>query len=185
VLETHTSAWFLDADICLLAALPGVGPSMTLGLSPYFIRSADEARYGRYNAGMIWIADRSLLDVWRRATYASRFYEQASLEEVAKAAGEGLLEFPIQDNFGSWRYLQSADPPPAIEARLGYNRRLACVGLTYDGAPLRSLHTHWEDGAFTAWMRGRLEFLAKAHPPAKAVVNVLNRLHPKEKAKKE
>jgi hypothetical protein len=97
-----------------------------------------------------------------------------------------LCEFPMQDNFGWWRHLQSADAPPVIEARLGYNRRFPCVGLTYDGAVLRSVHTHWDEASpFNIWMRGRLEFLARSHPPAKILVQHLQRMFWNKKEKKE
>jgi hypothetical protein len=182
--------WFLDADICLLAPLPTVPTGTSLGLSPHYIRVADEARYGHYNAGMIWVRDSKLLDVWKRMAHGSRFYEQAALEEVAKVAeaeAEGAVyEFPIQDNFGWWRYLQSADAPPVIQERLGYNRRLPCCGLTYEGAVLRSIHTHWDEvSEFNEWMRSRLEFLARSHPPAKQLVQLLQRLFWNKKEKKE
>jgi hypothetical protein len=169
--------WFLDADICLTAPLPTIPATKRLGLSPHLIRTVDEARYGTYNGGMVWMGDVVLLDVWRRATYGSRFYEQAALEEVAKVAGTDLVEFPIQDNFGWWRYIQSADAPPVIQSRFGYNRRVPGCGLTYDGVALRSIHTHWEESSeFNAFLRDRLEFLARSHPPAKTLLQHINRL---------
>lgn len=173
--------WFLNADICLLAPLPHI-PTIPTGpriaLSPHYIRSVDEARFGRYNAGMIWIRDIELLDLWRRATYGSRFYEQAALETVgASIKAEELLELPIQNNFGSWRYIQSADAPPVIQSRLGYNRAIPGCGLTYEGQVLRSVHTHWaETSEFNTWMRDKLEFVGKAHAPARTFIQRLGRL---------
>lgn len=190
VFEVRSSAakegvWFLDADICVLAPLPR--PTGRIGLSPHYIREADEAQYGRYNAGMIWLRDPKLLQVWRRAIYGSRFYEQAALEAVATTVPiEERTEFPIQDNFGEWRYLQSADAPPVIASRLGYNRTLVGCGLTYEGRVLRSLHVHWDtETAFTEWIRGRLEFVGKAHPPARTLLQHIDRLygHKKDKSK--
>ncbi len=174
----NEGVWFLDADICLLAPLPQPVAEHRLALSPHYIRPADEARYGRFNAGMLWVRDIALLDVWRRAAYGSRFYEQAALEAVwAAVPAEEREELPLQNNFGWWRHAQSVDPPPAIEARIGYNRRLVGCGLTYDGQVLRSLHTHWDEANdFNIWMRGRLEFIARSHPPAKDLVQTLGRL---------
>ncbi len=170
--------WFLDADICLLAPLPVLPTSACIALSPHYIRPVDESRYGHYNAGMIWMRDSTLLDVWRRAAYGSRFYEQAALEAVATAAAEELVELPIQDNFGWRRYLQSADAPPVIQSRIGYNRTLVGCGLTYEGKVLNSLHTHWDDSTeFNAWIRGKLEFVGKSHAPAKMLVKTLERLY--------
>jgi hypothetical protein len=182
----EVGVWFLDADISLLAPLPKFSTGSRVGLSPHFIRSVDEGRYGRYNGGFLWIRDSALLDIWRKATYGSRFYEQAALEAVGNSvSAEERVEFPIQDNFGWWRYLQSADPPPVIQGRLGYNRTLPGCGLTYEGQALRSLHTHWDEASeFNAWMRSKLEFVGKAHAPAKAFLKSLGRLYGK-KDKKE
>ena len=178
--------WCLDTDICLLAPLPTIPTTKSIAFSPHLIRKVDEERVGTYNVGMIWMRDARFLNIWRKAVYSSRFYEQAALEDVAKAAGTDLYELPIQDNFGWWRYLQSADPPPVLEERFGYNRRLPSAGLTYEGSVLRSIHTHWDDASpFNIWMRGRLEFLARSHPPAKQLVQHLQHLFWNKKEKKE
>ncbi len=178
--------WFLDADITLLAPLPTFPTNIQLALSPHYIRAADEARYGHFNAGMIWLRNPALLDVWRRATFGSRFYEQAALEDVwGNVVAEARVELGQEVNFGWWRYLQSADPPPIIQGRLGYNRRLVGSGLTYNGTILQSIHTHWDEAnEFNGWMRGRLEMLARSHPPAKVLLGHLNRLF-SNKSKKD
>ncbi len=182
----EAGVWFLNTDVCLLAPLPVLPTGARIALSPHSIRAADEARIGRYNAGFFWIRDVGLLDVWRRATYGSRYYEQAALEAVgAWVSAEELYELPLQNNFGVWRYMLSADAPPVIQGRLGYNRTLPGCGLTYEGEPLRSLQTSWEPHAFTEWIRGRLEFVGKAHPPAKSLVQCLGRLYPNKKDKKK
>jgi hypothetical protein len=177
-----SGVWFLDADICLLAPLPTipVGTSR-LALSPHYIRPADEGRFGHFNGGFVWMKEEDLLATWRKATLGSRFYEQAALEAVWESVpAENRVELPIQDNFGWWRYIQSVDAPPTIQGRFGFNRALVGCGLTYLGQPVRSLHTHWDESSeFNDWLRGRLEFLARAHPPAKTLVQALGRLFPK------
>lgn len=178
--------WFLDVDITLLAPLPTelvVGkPDVVLGVSPHLIRPTDEARFGRYNAGFMWFRDTTPIGVWRRATYSSHFFEQASIEAMVRSVGAaGVVEFPAQDNFGWWRYLQSVDAPPVHEARLGFFRSPASCGLTYGGVALRSVHTHWAEAGgscatFNAWIRRALERVAKAHGPAKALLGHLRRV---------
>jgi hypothetical protein len=170
VLKLHPEgAWFLDADICLFSALPLIPEGVKLVLSPHMIRPGDERKFGRYNAGMLWIKEPSLLDKWKGATHASRFFEQASLENIAaEVRPEELSVLPIQHNFGWWRLDQSADPPPVIQKRLGYKRQPGCVGLAYDSEVLCSIHTHWKDTSpFNQWIRGALEVVARSHPPAK------------------
>jgi hypothetical protein len=186
VFDAESGVWFLDADICLFAALPNIPSSTTVALSPHYIRAGDEVKFGRYNAGFLWIKDRATLDVWRKAMFGSRFFEQAALEAVATAAAAcgGLYEFPIQNNFGWWRLFQSADPPAVIESRLAFHRIGGdSVGLRYDGETLRSIHTHMHDtGAtghmaqFNKWIKARLEFLARSHKPARALMGHLQKM---------
>lgn len=149
--------WFLDADITFLAPLPTIPTYATVALSPHYIRTVDEMRFGKYNGGFMWMKDQTLLEVWRSAGHGSRFYEQSALESVASAAAGGLYEFPIQVNFGWWRMFQASDAPPAIQSRFGFNRFDKSVGLRYADQPLQSIHTHWRDktsvtGAFNRWI---------------------------------
>lgn len=183
--QTTHGVWFLDADICLMSALPNIPDTATVALSPHYIRAADEARYGRYNAGFLWIRSTEPLDVWNAAMTGSRFFEQAALEVVAAKAEPGtLFEIAIQNNFGWWRLFQSADAPPVIESRLAFFRAADSVGLRYAGETLRSIHTHWTDkretpgsaGLFNKWILARLEFLARSHKPAKALLTHLKKL---------
>lgn len=150
--------WFLDADITLLAPLPTVPATARAALSPHAIRAADEARYGRYNGGFLWLRDPALLDVWRAAGHTSRFYEQAALEAVATAAGATLYEFPPSVNFGWWRMFQADVSPETVQGRFRLNRADTSVGIRYEDATLQSIHTHWYEtagvtGAFNEWFR--------------------------------
>lgn len=174
--------WFLDADICLLGKLPMVPATAVVGLAPHFIRPADEAKYGHYNGGFLWMRDPRFLDIWAEATHTSRFFEQAALEDVAVAATttsqEGLYEFPIQNNFGWWRLFQGTAPPPDIAREFGIHRRIEGVGLTFGSQPLLSVHTHFYEKKdattieFNNFIRGLLEKLGK-HPPAVELLRLL------------
>ena len=162
-------AWFLDADICHLAPLPAIPATATLALSPHGILAADERRYGRYNAGFLWIKDRALLSAWRAFGFTSRFFEQAALEDLAVLPTVKLHEFGTHVNFGWWRMYQNSLPPTDIQARFSLNRADKSLGIRYLGAPLQSIHTHWGQnasvtGIFNLWMRTYLRRFA-SHPP--------------------
>jgi hypothetical protein len=163
-------AWFLDADITLLAPLPQIPETTQVALSPHYIRQCDTALYGKYNAGFMWFKSVDLLETWRQAAPASRFFEQAALEVVAAAAGPGLYEFPIQVNFGWWRMFQSPEAPPAIQAKFSVNRTDKGIGIRYDGQPLQSVHTHWKSHGdrtmleFNNWFKAYLTRF-KMHKP--------------------
>jgi hypothetical protein len=154
----QTGIWFMDSDITHLAPLPAIPTTSTVALSPHYIRESDCKLYGKYNAGYFWIRDRSLIDVWRSAGKASRFFEQAALEDVAMASASGLYEFPIQVNFGWWRMFQGLITPPEVQSKFSFNRSDKSIGLRYDGIPLQSIHTHWHDhsssatGVFNMWI---------------------------------
>ena len=175
---TATGVWFSDADITFLAPLPIIPPYTKLALSPHYIRKGDTLLYGKYNAGFMWFASTEYIADWRTAGKTSRFFEQAALEKVATTAGSSLYEFPPQVNFGWWRMYQASDPPFRIQAKFSIYRPDKSVGLRYDGQPLQSVHTHWNEktsvtGEFNGWF---LTFCRKfsAHKPLAALLKYLN-----------
>ena len=164
--------WFLDADICHLAPLPLIPEGKTLALSPHGIRAGDESRYGKYNAGFLWLNDRTLLEAWRAFGFTSRFFEQAALEDLATLPTTKLYEFPPQVNFGWWRMYQNSLPPADIQGRFGFNRADRSIGLRYLEAPVQSFHTHWGQnssvtGIFNLWARTYLRRFASHAPIAR------------------
>jgi hypothetical protein len=142
-LVNGAGVWFMDADITHLATLPAMPTATTIALSPHYIHSEDEAKYGYYNAGYIWMNDPSLLGIWVEAGHSSRFFEQAALEKVAEAAGKGLYKFPIQINFGWWRMFQASIQPQAVYSKFSIGIKDNCASIRYEGIPVQSLHTHW------------------------------------------
>lgn len=170
--------WFLDADVCLFGPLPVFMAPKTLALSPHYIRTADERKYGHFNAGMIWLSSQAHLDSWKRAALHSRFYEQAALEDVWMQCPEAeRVEMSTQVNLGWWRHGQSAESPPEIEKKLGFQRQPGCMGLKYDGYILQSVHTHWnEPSLFNAWIKGALLKIQKTHEPARRFLQALGPL---------
>jgi hypothetical protein len=172
-------AWFMDADILHCAPLPVIPTGASVALSPHAIRAADEARYGRYNAGFLWLKNPTLLEVWKAAGHTSRFFEQAALEQVALAAKSTAHEFPPSVNFGWWRMYQSPISPPDQQKKFSVFRAEPGIGLRYDGSPLQSIHTHWyqRDGssthAFNKWFVQAAAIL-KAHKPMQQFMRILN-----------
>jgi hypothetical protein len=168
--QTNQGLWFLDADIMLFDKLPELPEEADVALAPHYICSNDEGKYGRYNGGFLWLRGPEMLSVWLDATHTSRFFEQAALEAVG-AAAKNLYEIPIQHNFGWWRMWQSHQNPDEISKRFGYGRNLSGIGLTFDGKPLASIHTHWyekNDPAtyrFNEFIKARLQKI-HTHKPA-------------------
>lgn len=177
--QTTEGIWFLDADITLFDKLPTFPEDTEVALAPHSIRPGDEAKFGRYNGGFLWIKNQRLLDVWWTATKTSRFYEQAALEEVARAS-QHLVEIPIQHNFGWWRLWQGIESSEKIMSRFGFSRNTSGIGLSYDGKPLGSVHTHWYEKndiatfQFNEFLVSRLQKLGN-HKPAAAFLKVLRK----------
>lgn len=144
---------FLDCDITLLGELPYVPASAVVALSEHRIRDGDEKLFGCFNGGYIVVSDAQVLTEWRKATRTSRFFDQASLEEVAsKYDPQGqLYRLPSQHNYGFWRLTQTRSPSVLQEAqRFSIVTRTApstkeppALHLCYDSEPLCSIHTHF------------------------------------------
>ena len=175
--------FFFDADICWLGPLPEVPASADVVLSPHLIRPEDERRYGVYNAGFLWTRSREALILWRTACETSHFFEQAALEVFDQTPGwEGrVAQFPVQHNYGWWRLWQGRRPPAELQAEWTVfrdpDRRNA--GLRVAGAPLGSIHTHWQErrdmatAQFNRFVVQKLQLIAKTYGPAAALLRCL------------
>ena len=157
--DLNGGVWFLDADICHCAPLPEIplASGTTLALSPHYIQTRDEALYGKYNAGFLWLNDPSLVQAWRSLGVKSRFFEQAALEDLAVRSGVKLYEFPIQVNFGWWRMFQGRASVADVQAGFTISKLDKSIGIRYKGKPIQSFHTHWFQktsvtGAFNTWI---------------------------------
>jgi hypothetical protein len=187
-LAAEAGVLFCDADICFCAPLPLVPGGTVLGLSPHMIRMADEARFGAYNGGFLWMSDVSLVDTWRRACVSDpRFFEQACLETVAAevkgVTGKvGLYEFPITQNYGWWRMWQGRESADELKKAWTMSRIVkSASGILIGGQPLGSIHTHftgpgaadYSTRAYNDWVIAWLKRLAPFHMPAKRLLGLV------------
>jgi hypothetical protein len=179
---------FCDADICFFAPLPAIPSTAKVALSHHDIRATDEALYGRYNGGFVWLGSPRYADAWLAACDAGqRFFEQSALEDVATAAAAAgpaaLYEFPRTQNFGWWRLWQGERHYEELQKEWTMNRRKdpAASGILVGGEPLGSVHTHFseqKDAAtlkYNAWVLAWLERLAPSHVPARRLLAHLKR----------
>ena len=139
--EENDKVLMCDADICFMNTLPSVPENTLLGLSPHFIRESDEQRFGKYNGGFVYSASKDIPDAWRKATFTSRYFEQAALEDLTCLFKTD--ECPIQNNYGWWRLLQGSESITMIQKKWSINRKDGC-GICVEGLPLFSIHTHWD-----------------------------------------
>jgi len=182
---TADGVLFCDADICFLGPLPSIPEGTLAALSPHSIRPADEARFGKYNGGFVWLSSRAMTDTWIEACATARYFEQSALEDVAAAAAAagGLYEFPVTQNYGWWRLWQGVKPAKELQNLWTMNRLKSPehAGILVDGEPLGSVHTHFYERsdaatvAYNKWIVQWLEKLAPRHTPAKRLLSVLQR----------
>jgi hypothetical protein len=173
--------FLFDADICFFGPLPEVPSTASVMLSQHMIRPRDEARFGKYNAGYLWIGAPEAVAAWRAACDTSHFFEQAALEcfDGPEWAGR-VAHFGIQHNYGWWRLLQGAEDPAALQKKWSIFRDKANAGIRVDGAALGSVHTHWHEkrdmatATFNQFVKGFLERLAPSHPKAKQLHRILS-----------
>ena len=182
VLRQTSDALFCDADICFTAPLPIIPADKTVGLSPHMIRLSDEAKYGKYNAGFMWFSSLEAVSLWEKACSTSRFFEQAALEDVAAAFPDSLHLFPVTQNYGWWRLWQGPENPHSLLAKWAFTPIPLTSGLTIDGVPLGSIHTHFAEQKdmatreFNEIIRTMLKNVLKTvkyHSPAQQLLFVL------------
>lgn len=169
---------FCDADIFFLAPLLTIPYGTQLAVSPHLIRSFDEARYGIYNAGMIWIKNSEIVQMWRESCDTSNFYEQIAIENVVSLVGHAY-QIPETENYGWWRMWQGRKDYQHLQAEWRMNRTNPGSGITIRGVPLGSVHTHFNeehDAAtvqYNKWVRLCLLRVAKIHEPARKFLEYL------------
>ena len=174
---------FCDADICFMGPLPEVPVGAVVALSPHNIRPEDELKYGKYNGGFLWMSRAHVAEMWWKYCLAARFYEQSALEDVANNLrlenSEFVYEFPNTDNYGWWRLWQGVENPGTLMNMWGINRKQAGAGITVNGRPLGSVHTHFyekKDGAvmsFNTFVIQHLKKLVPYHFPAQRLFAAL------------
>lgn len=180
---SKSGIWFMDADIIHFGPLPyiEIPSNVKIALSPHYISESECEKYGKYNAGYIWIKDIKYLNIWRAAGHRSHYYEQAALNYVAKVARDynELYEFGENVNFGWWRMYQGDLSSTEIQANFSIRRYDFTSGITYNGKYLSSVHTHLWDvndttGLFNKWLINYLNTkLSKYHIPARKLLDII------------
>ena len=138
-LSTYSNSFFLDADICLLNGLPDIDLSKDIMLSRHYILEENENKYGQFNGGFFFVNNIKFIDwFYTTSKTRSKFFEQQTLDYCHEEFKVGY--FPIQNNFGWWRLFECDNPKERLNK---FNVQKGHI--YYDGQPLRSIHTHFEE----------------------------------------
>jgi hypothetical protein len=178
--EEKQGVLFCDADITWLGPVPRIPATAKLALSQHMIRKHDEAKFGTYNAGFLWMNDLDLPRMWQEACESSRFFEQAALETLAEKTDPTAVHFfGPEHNYGWWRLYQAPVPVETQKAEWSIKRdpNQAHSGLCVAGQPLSCVHTHWKTtdfvtAEFNSWVKQRLNLL-KSQSPVKKLLSFL------------
>jgi hypothetical protein len=159
--------------------IPKENPNM-IALSPHYIKPQDELRFGRYNAGFLWTNNPHVPEMWRQASFKSRYYDQAALEELETKMPTYI--FPEQTNYGWWRMFQGSEQHTELQTKWTVFRTDSenHSGIKVNNTHLLSIHTHWNEQSdmltklFNRFVASKLQTLAKGkHKNAQLFLNFL------------
>ena len=138
-LEKEVDTLFLDADILVIDKINNLDKTKDIGISPHYIKKRDTDKFGYYNGGVLWTNNKNIPDRWIEYSKTSRFYDQASIEDLAKEFA--FFEFGENYNFSWWRVHQSDVSAQHIQSNLTINDSK----IYYKDQPLKFVHTHFTD----------------------------------------
>lgn len=157
-LQFEDDTLFLDCDIIVLDALNGIDHSKLLGVSPQFIQQNNVDQVGYYNGGMLWTRDKELPRKWIEYTKTSRYFDQASIENLAEeygvhgSGGFGVsntqrgFEFGEHYNLQTWRFYLGLENEAQIKRAITIRGRE--IYYRDPTKPLKFIHTHFNKPDF-------------------------------------
>ena len=143
-LETEPDTLFLDSDTIILDRLFVEDSTKQLGVSPQFIWKQRSDIFGYYNGGMLWTNQKSLPDNWKKYTKTSRYYDQASIEDLVKVYD--FFEFGEEYNLQTYRFIIGLEKTEQIVSNVIAN--MSENKLYYKTKPLKFIHTHFNSKEF-------------------------------------
>lgn len=143
-LQTEPDTLFLDSDIIILDTIHI--KDYELGVSPGFVSANIIEQYGYYNGGMLWTNQKSLPEKWRNYTKTSRYYDQASIEDLCN--DYKYFEFDDNYNLQTWRFICGNEPIEKIMSYITIGKGKYKIKIMYKNKPLKFIHTHFNLSRF-------------------------------------
>ena len=169
-LKIETDTLFLDSDTIILDEINDILPNRELGVSPQFIQQKNVDETGYYNGGMLWTNQKSLPYKWREFTKTSRYFDQASIEDLVKIYD--TYEFDDNYNIQTWRFILGLEPGHIIASYFSVKNRK----LLYKNKPVKFIHTHFNSTRFKTVNDFFIQQLKKAkyHRELAIIYRVIN-----------
>jgi hypothetical protein len=140
-LQESSDTLLLDCDIVFFQPINNIDKTKNIALSPHYVKKENTDEVGYYNIGIMWTNNIEVVNDWIFYTNKSRYYEQASLEDLAKKYS--FQEFGKEINFMPWRILLANNQEEVLKSININNNQ-----LNIDNKPLVFLHTHFDDQRF-------------------------------------
>jgi hypothetical protein len=156
-LEKEIDTLFLDCDIIITNVIDDIDNTKDLGVSPQFIKKEILDEYGFYNGGVLWAKHKNIPDDWIKFTKSSRYFDQASIEDLAKKYT--YFEFGENYNLQMWRFIHSVGGPQEI---VSYITSKNNDTIYYKNKPLKFIHTHFLEDRFKPFNNVILQHLQNA-----------------------
>jgi hypothetical protein len=135
-MEFYENTLFIDGDIVILNKLDLlIDRKYDVGLSPHHIFEESEKMFGKYNAGLMFIANKNITNNWRHLVKTrGGFVDQQSLDYFE----EDFKVFKFDDsyNYGWWRLFQCVNPQERL------NLFSIDDTIYYEFNTLKCIHTH-------------------------------------------
>ena len=157
-LEKDKDTLFLDSDIIITNPIDDVDMTKTIGVSPAFIMEKNMKSVGFFNGGMLWTNDIKVADDWIEFTKTSRFFDQASIEDLVKKYS--YFEFGENYNLQGWRYYLSPLGKSGVASNITSNPKE--MNIYYKNKPLKFVHTHFLEQTFNEFNLTIIKHLVNA-----------------------
>jgi len=156
-LENEKDTLFLDSDIIITGIIDDIDNTKELGVSPQFIKKDILDEYGLYNGGCLWTKNKEVPNDWIEFTKTSRFFDQASIEDLAKKYN--YFEFGENYNLQTWRFIHAEKGHQYIISNITSKNNDT---LYYKDKPLKFIHTHFLEERFKLFNNIILQHLQNA-----------------------
>jgi len=156
-LENEKDTLFLDSDIIITGIIDDIDNTKDLGVSPQFIKKEILDEYGVYNGGCLWTKNKEVPNDWIEFTKISRFFDQASIEDLAKKYN--YFEFGENYNLQTWRFIHAEKGHHYIISNITSKNNDT---LYYKDKPLKFIHTHFLEERFKLFNNIILQHLQNA-----------------------
>ena len=170
-LVENSDTLLLDSDIIITDTINDIDETKELGVSPQFITQEYIDKTGFYNGGMLWTNNRNVADDWILFTKTSRYFDQASIEDLVKKYE--YFEFGENYNLQCWRLYLSPDSPDKIASFITSQPN---DKVYYKDKPLKFIHTHFLDKRFESFNNLLIEHFknARAYKILAIIYRVIN-----------